>query len=95
MLRFTLLGLAIGSVTLATGAAVGVAVAVAMCLLNTLAQVSGAMHPYRILSLFHYSGGTTPLGRGLGAADVVVLAGTTLVLLMVTVTLFERRDIRV
>ena len=91
MLRFTLLGAA--TRRRSAGAAVGVAVA--LCLLNTLAQVSGAMHPYRILSLFHYSGGTTPLGRGLGAADVVVLAGTTVVLLMVTVTLFERRDIRV
>ena len=104
VLRFTLLALAIGSVTLATGAAtgrrsagaaVGAGVAVAMYLLNTLAQVSGAMHPYRVFSLFHYSGGTTPLGRGLGAADVAVLAGTTLVLLALTVTLFQRRDIRV
>ena len=104
VLLFTLLALAIGSVTLATGAAtgrrsagaaVGAGVAVAMYLLNTLAQISGAMHPYRVLSLFYYSGGTTPLGRGLGAIDVAVLVGTTLVLLALTLVLFERRDIRV
>ncbi|HEY5387084.1 MAG TPA: ABC transporter permease subunit [Thermoleophilia bacterium] len=104
VLLFTLLALAIGSVTLATGAAtgsrstgtaVGAGVAVAMYLLNTLAQINSAVHPYRVLSLFYYSGGTTPLGRGLGAVDVAVLVCTTLVFLAATVILFERRDIRV
>ncbi|MCX6363058.1 MAG: hypothetical protein NTW58_02590 [Actinobacteria bacterium] len=73
VLLFTLLTLAIGSITLTTGAAtgsrsagtvVGAGVAVAMYLLNTLAQISTAVHPYRPLSLFYYSGGTTPRGRG-------------------------------
>jgi ABC-2 type transport system permease protein len=104
VLRFTLLALAIGSVALAAGAATGrravgaaagVAVAVAMYLLNTLAQINSAVHPFRVLSLFYYSGGTTPLGRGLGGLDVAVLVGTTLALLAVTLILFERRDIRV
>ena len=104
LLLFTLLGLAIGSVTLAVGAATGrkaagmaagAGVGVAMYLLNTLGQINETLEPYRALSLFHYTGGTTPLGRGLGAADVAVLVGTTLVLLAVTVVLFERRDIRV
>lgn len=104
VLLFTLLALAIGSVTLATGAAtgsrsagtaVGAGVAVAMYLLNTLAQINAAAHPYRVLSLFYYSGGTTPLGRGLAGVDVTVLVCTTLALLAATVLLFERRDVRV
>jgi ABC-2 type transport system permease protein len=104
LLLFTLLGLAVGSVTLAVGAATGrkaagiaagAGVGVAMYLLNTLGQINETLEPYRLLSLFHYTGGTTPLGRGLGAVDVAVLVGTTLVLLAVTLALFERRDIRV
>lgn len=104
VLRFTLLALAIGSVTLATGAAtgrrsvgaaVGAGVAVAMYLLHTLAQVNSTVHPYRVLSLFYYSGGTTPLGRGLGIVDVVVLVCTAMVFLAMTLVFFERRDVRV
>jgi ABC-2 type transport system permease protein len=104
LLLFTLLGLAIGSISLAVGAAtgrkaagiaVGAGVGVAMYLLNTLGQINETLEPYRVLSLFRYTGGTTPLGHGLGVVDVAVLAGTTLVLLAVTLVLFERRDIRV
>jgi ABC-2 type transport system permease protein len=104
LLLFTLLGLAVGSVTLAVGAATGrkaagiaagAGVGVAMYLLNTLGQINETLEPYRVLSLFRYTGGTTPLGRGLGAVDVAVLVGATLALLAVTLILFERRDIRV
>jgi len=104
LLLFTLLGLAVGSVTLTVGAATGrkaagiaagAGVGVAMYLLNTLGQINETLAPYRVLSLFRYTGGTTPLGRGLGAVDVAVLVGTTLALLAVTLILFERRDIRV
>jgi ABC-2 type transport system permease protein len=104
LILFTLLGLAIGSVTLAVGAATGRRVAgagagagvgVSMYLLNTLGQINDSVQPYNVLSLFHYTGGTTPLGRGLGVVDVAVLVGTTLVLLAATLVLFERRDIRV
>jgi ABC-2 type transport system permease protein len=104
LLLFALLGLAVGSVTLAVGAgtgrkaagiAAGVGVGVVMYLVNTLGQINETLEPFRVLSLFHYTGGTTPLGRGLGVVDVIVLVGTTLVFLAVTLILFERRDIRV
>jgi len=104
VLLFTLLALAIGSLTLAVGAATGrrsvgaaagAGVAVAMYLLNTLAQVNDAVRPYRMLSLFYYSGGTTPLGKGLSGVHVAVLLGTTAVLVVATVVLFGRRDVRV
>jgi ABC-2 type transport system permease protein len=104
LLLFTLLGLAIGSVTLAVGAATGrkaagtaagAGVGVAMYLLNTVGQINATIEPYRVASLFHYTGGTTPLGRGLAAGDVAVLVCTTVALLALTAILFGRRDIRV
>lgn len=104
LLLFTLLGLAVGSITLVVGAATGrkaagiaagAGVGVAMYLLNTLGQINDAVEPYRVLSLFRYTGGTTPLGRSLEGADIAVLGGTTLVLLVATLVLFERRDVRV
>jgi ABC-2 type transport system permease protein len=104
LLRLTLLGLAVGSVTFAVGGAsgsrqagiaAGAGVGVAMYLLNTLAQMNSTARPFRFLSLFHYSGGASPLGQGLGAADLLALLGTSAVLLVAAVVLFERRDIHV
>jgi ABC-2 type transport system permease protein len=104
LLRLTLLGLGVGSVTFAvsaatgrrqTGVAAGAGVGVAMYLVNTLAGMNSAIKPLRWLSLFHYSGGAAPLGKGLGATDLAVLLGITAVLLGVALALFERRDIRV
>ena len=104
LLRLTLLGLAVGSVTFAVGGAsgrrhigiaAGAAVGVAMYLLNTLAQMNSAIRPFRFLSLFHYSGGASPLGQGLDAVGVAVLLGTSAALLVVALVLFEGRDIRV
>ncbi len=104
LLRLTLLGLAIGSVTFAvsaatgrrqSGIAAGAGVGVFMYLLNTLAAMNETIRPYRALSLFHYSGGASPLGQRLEPADVVVLLGTSAALLVVALVLFERRDVHV
>jgi len=104
LLRLTLLGLAAGSVTFAVcaatgrrqaGLAAGAGLALAMYLLKTLAEMDPSIRPYRILSLFHYSGGATPLGKSLEAVDLLVLAGVPVVLLLVAVVLFERRDVHV
>lgn len=104
LLRLTLLGLAIGSVTFAVGGAsgrrqagiaAGAGVGVAMYLLNTLAAMNTTIRPFRFLSLFHYSGGASPLGQSLDAVGVAVLLGTSAVLLVATLVLFERRDVRV
>ncbi len=104
LLRLTLLGLAAGSVTFAVcaatgrrqaGIAAGAGLALAMYLLKTLAEMNSSLHPYRFLSLFHYSGGATPLGKGLEVLDLAVLLGTSAVLLVLAVALFERRDVRV
>jgi len=104
LLRLTLLGLAIGSVTFAVGGAsgrrqagiaAGAGVGVAMFLLNTLAAMNTTIRPFRYLSLFHYSGGASPLGQGFDAVDVAVLLGMSVALLVATAVLFERRDVRV
>ena len=104
LLRLTLLGLAIGSVTFAVGGATGrrqpgiaagAGAGLAMYLLNTLAGMNATIRPFRYLSLFHYSGGASPLGQGFDAVSVAVLLGTSAVLLVATLVLFERRDVRV
>ena len=66
-----------------------------MYLLNTLAGMNATMRPLRFFSLFHYSGGASPLGQGLGAVNVAVLVGTSAVMLVATLVLFERRDVHV
>ncbi len=103
--RLTLLGLAIGSVTFAvggatgrrqTGIAAGAAVGVAMYLLNTLSVMNETIRPLRYVSLFHYAGGASPLGRGLDAPRACWCSlATSAALLAATLWLFERRDVRV
>ncbi len=103
-LGLTLLGLAIGSITYAAsaatgrrqvGIAAGAGVGVAMYLLNTLAVMNETIRPFRYLSLFHYSGGASPLGKELDVLGLFVLLATSAVMLVLTLVLFERRDIRV
>jgi ABC-2 type transport system permease protein len=103
-IRLTLLGLAIGSVTFAVGGATGrrqagiaagAGVGVVMYLLNTLAVMNQSVDALRYLSLFHYSGGASPLGKALDAGGVLVPLATSVALLAATLWLFERRDVRV
>lgn len=103
-LGLTLLGLAIGSITFAVsaatgrrqvGIAAGAGVGVGMYLLNTLAVMDESIRPFRYLSLFHYSGGASPLGKDLDVTGLIVLLVTAAVMLAATLWLFERRDVRV
>jgi ABC-2 type transport system permease protein len=104
LLRLTLLGLAVGSVTFAvggatgrrqTGIAAGAGVGVAMYLVNILAGMNETIRPLRYLSLFHYSGGASPRGQGLYPLGGLVLLATSAALLAATLVLFERRDVHV
>lgn len=104
IVRLTLLALAVGSVTYAVGAATGrrqvsiaagAAAGVLMYLLNTVAVLSSALSWLRHVSLFYYSGGAAPLGKGVDAAGVAVPLVTSAALLVVALALFERRDVRV
>lgn len=101
--KLTLLGLAVGSVTFAVGGgsgrrqaavAAGAGVGVLMYLLNTLAVMNETIRPLRYLSLFHWAGGASPLGKPLEWSSVLVLVATCLVLLAASIALFERRDLR-
>ena len=77
------------------GIAAGAGVGVVMYLLNTLAVMNETIRPFRYVSLFHYSGGASPLGKALDVAGLVVLVATSIVLLALALVLFERRDVRV
>ena len=76
VLRLTLLGLAVGSVTFAvsgatgrrqTGIAAGAGVGLAHVPAEHPVSDERDIRPFRYLSLFHYSGGASPLGQGLDA----------------------------
>ena len=66
-----------------------------MYLLNTLAVMNDTIRPFRYISLFHWAGGSQPLGKPLEASGVIVLAATSAVLLVAALVLFERRDVHV
>jgi ABC-2 type transport system permease protein len=98
-----LLGLAFGTLAFAVGAAtgrralaiaVGGGLAAALYLLNTLSALAEGLKPFRVLSLFYYYGGATPLTQSLRAADIAVLLITTAVLLGAALFAFARRDVR-
>jgi ABC-2 type transport system permease protein len=101
--RLTLLGLAVGSVTFAVGAATGrrqtgiaagAGVGVVMYLLNTLAVMNVTVRPFRYASLFHWAGGASPLGKPLDWTGVFVPVAVSAALLVAAAWLFERRDVR-
>ena len=52
-----------------------------------------SVRPLRYLSLFHDAGGGAPLGMDLDAADLVVMAATSAVMLVAALVLFERRNV--
>lgn len=103
VLLAVLVATAFGAIALATGAwlgrrgvAVGVAtgLAVAAYVLDSLAQVVGALAPWRWLSPVAYYRDTDPFGAGLGARGPLVLVALTAVAVAAAVVAFRRRDVR-
>ncbi len=99
-----LLGMAFGSLALAVGCATGKrslsmgvtsAVAVLAYFWNALAPAVDALEPSRKVSPFYYYNGTDPLSNGLDPGHVAVLVGITVVLLVLGVFAFRRRDLAV
>lgn len=99
-----LLGLLFGAVAMAVGAltgrrtfSIGVAfgLAIASYLVYSLSELVEAIKPLRPLSAFTYYIGDSPLLNGLQPASVAVLVVTTVVLLVLALVAFERRDLRV
>ncbi len=77
-----------------TGGVTGM-VAVASYFLNTTGAVNESLAPYRKLSLFYYYVGNDPLRNGLDWKGVAVLIGVSLLLTLVALVGFNRRDIGV
>ena len=93
-LAFGTLSMAIGAGTGSRGFARGVsaALAVAMYLVSTLAQLVGWLKPWRWTSLWYHALGTDPLSNGFQAGHLVVIALSIAVFVLAAVVLFERRD---
>lgn len=99
-----LLGLAIGSIAFALGAATGrrslaiglsAAAAVAAYLVNGLAPLVDAIDAIRWLSpWYHYAAGD-PLRTGLSVGHAIVLAAVAVAAAAVAVAAFDRRDVGV
>lgn len=101
-LNLFLLGLGFGAIALAVGAAtgsktlsIGVASGLALLtyLLKTFASVVSWLHPYRLLSPFHYYTGHEPLLNGFTPLDPIVLASISVVALGVALLAFAERDL--
>jgi len=99
-----LLGLVLGSLALALGAAsgrkgttIGVAAALgfAAYLVNSLATVVDAFRSLRKASPFYYYGEPNPLLHGFDLGSALTLAAISLILLALAVFAFERRDLGV
>ena len=98
-----LVGLVFGALALALSAGTGrtgVAIfgtagaALAFHLLNSLANITGAVSAVEWVSPFRYYLGSNPLVNGMDWGDAVVLAVLAFALIGLSLTLFQRRDIR-
>jgi ABC-2 type transport system permease protein len=98
-----LVGLVFGALALALSAATGrvrvaifgtVGVALALHLVNSFASLNDTLAGWAGVSPFSYYLNTHPLENGMDWGNGVILAGLTVVLLVLSVVLFQRRDLR-
>lgn len=94
-LLFGTLALALGSLTGKRGVCVGVAsaVGIASYLLNSMAEIIQGLKPYRPLSVFHYYDGAEVLKTGINPTNAGILLASTVVLFLIGLYGFRRRDI--
>ena len=90
-----LLALAVGAATGNRGLAIGVATAVAAAsyLVSSLAPVVNWVHPARFVSLFYWSVGDNQLTAGLGVDELAVLVVAGVALGVVAIAAFDRLDL--
>lgn len=100
----TALGLFFGALALAVGAATGrkamasgiaVGVALATYLLDALASLVGWLEPFQVISPFHWYAPANPLTAGLSGGGLALLLGGFASLAAFAVVAFDRRDIGV
>jgi ABC-2 type transport system permease protein len=96
-LTFGSLALAIGSATGSRGTAVGVATAVGVVgySVHALSALVPALEPPALFSPFYYYGAAQPLQNGLDPLHVLVLVAVVVVLVLMSVVTFDRRDLAV
>lgn len=99
----TLVGLVFGALALALGAATGrrgvavfgaVGAGIVLHVLNGLAGLNDTIAGWARISPFHYYLGNDPLNNGMDWINGGVLAGIVVVLIALSVVLFQRRDLR-
>lgn len=102
--QLALLGLLFGTLALAVGAATGrrglalgllAVVGIATYLANTLGPTVDAISWTQDLSPFHYFAGGAPLRNGLQLGDALILLGASVLLVVLAVVGFRRRDVAV
>ncbi|MDH3261540.1 MAG: ABC transporter permease [Acidimicrobiia bacterium] len=99
----TLVGLAFGALALALSAATGrvkvavfgtVGVALVFHLVNSFASLNDTLAAWARWTPFNYYLNSHPLVNGMRWGDAAVLTGLTVVLVALSVVLFQRRDLR-
>jgi ABC-2 type transport system permease protein len=99
----TLVGLVFGALALALSAATGrvrvsifgtVGAALVFHLVNSFASLNDTLAGWARVSPFSYYLNTHPLENGMDWGNGAILAGLTIVLVAVSVVLFQRRDLR-
>lgn len=99
-----LLGLVFGAVALAVSASVGkkglavataAALATAAFFINSIARVVDALKTYQKLSPFHWYLSHSPLENGFDLPGYGLLIAAVVILLAISVTRFERRDVAI
>ena len=99
----TLVGLVLGALSLALGAATGrkavaifvtIAAGVALHLFNGLTVLNDRLTGWAWLSPFHYYLGNDPLNNGMDWGHAAVLAALAAALIVISIPLFQRRDLR-
>lgn len=94
-LTFGSFALTLGALTGKRGLGVGIAsaIGIASYLLNSMSEIVQKLEPLRPVSVFHYYDGASVLENGTQPADVGILLAGTLVLLVIGLYGFQRRDI--
>ncbi len=92
---FGTLALALGGLTGKRGISTGVASAVGIVsyLLNSMSEIVQSLKPFQPASVFHYYGGGEVLRNGIDFGDVGILLAGTVVLFVIGIYGFQRRDI--
>lgn len=98
------LGISYGSLSFTVGCmtgnkgksiAISSVVAIISYLVNALSNISSFIAKYRFISLFYYYGGDHPLRKGIYLPHFLVMISVILILLIISLLSFEKRDVKI